>query len=238
MSTQTEAPSTGSRKGLLALGTLPVACTVIVAINGLYIFLVALGNITDFDTNQAFVQHVLAMDTINFGAGEGVNIDQDVAWRAIESPLIQNIAYIGVIIWETLAAVVLLASVWLWLRAVRARRGNVAQQGPARQPFAHGILFGLTNPKAYPVAVATFTALLSSRAELLTWAMLPWLIVLSFVGGAAAYVILIGVVGAGHVRALYQRHELLITRLCGVMFIGFAISALMHALPGLLASIR
>ena len=121
MSTQTEAPSTGSRKGLLALGTLPVACTVIVAINGLYIFLVALGNITDFDTNQAFVQHVLAMDTINFGAGEGVNIDQDVAWRAIESPLIQNIAYNGVIIWETLAAVVLLASVWLWLRAAKTR---------------------------------------------------------------------------------------------------------------------
>ena len=46
-----------------------------------------------------------------------------------------------------------------------------AQQGPARQPFAHGIFFGLTNPKAYPVAVATFTALLSSRAELLeSWA--------------------------------------------------------------------
>ena len=125
---------------------------------------------------------------------------------------------------------------WLGLRAVRAQPGNEARQGPARQPFAHGILFGLTNPKAYPVAVATFTALLSSRAELLTWAMLPWLIVLSFVGGAAAYMILIGVVGAGHVRALYQRHELLITRLCGVMFIGFAISALMHALPGLLAS--
>lgn len=121
MATQATAPSTGSRKGLLSLGTLPVACTVIVAINGLYIFLVALGNITDFDTNQAFVQHVLAMDTINFGAGEGVNIDQDVAWRAIESPFIQNVAYIGVIIWETLTAVVLLASVWLWLRAAKTR---------------------------------------------------------------------------------------------------------------------
>ncbi|MES2868730.1 MAG: LysE family transporter [Pseudomonadota bacterium] len=123
---------------------------------------------------------------------------------------------------------------WLGLRAVRAQRSSTAQQGPARRPFAHGIVFGLTNPKAYPVAVATFTALLSSRAEMLTWAMLPWLIVLSFVGGAAAYAILVGIVGAGHVRALYQRHELLITRLCGVMFIGFAISALMHALPGLL----
>lgn len=126
---------------------------------------------------------------------------------------------------------------WLGVRAVRAQPSRGGQQGPARQPFAHGIFFGLTNPKAYPVAVATFTALLSSRAELLTWTMLPWLIALSFVGGAAAYVILVAIVGAGRVRALYQRHELLITRLCGVMFIGFAISALAHALPGLWMSL-
>lgn len=126
---------------------------------------------------------------------------------------------------------------WLGVRAVRAQPSRGGQQGPARQPFAHGIFFGLTNPKAYPVAVATFTALLSSRAELLTWTMLPWLIALSFVGGAAAYAILVAIVGAGHVRALYQRHELLITRLCGVMFIGFAISALAHALPGLWMSL-
>ena len=126
---------------------------------------------------------------------------------------------------------------WLGLRAVRARRSSdEVPQGPARQPFWHGILFGLTNPKAYPVAVATFTALLSSRAELLHWSMLPWLIVLSFVGGLMAYAILIGIVGARQVRMLYQRHELLITRLCGVMFIGFAINALAHALPGLVTN--
>lgn len=64
--------------------------------------------------------------------------------------------------------------------------------------------------------------------------MLPALIALSFIGGALAYAILIGVVGAQRVRTVYQRNELLITRLCGVMFIGFAINALMHALPGLL----
>ena len=45
------------------------------------------------------------------------------------------------------------------------------------------------------------------RAELLTWEMLPWLIALSFVGGAMAYAILVGIVGAGHVRALYQRTD-------------------------------
>lgn len=64
----------------------------------------------------------------------------------------------------------------------------------------------------------------------------PWLIFLSFVGGIAAYAILIGIVGTRRIRKLYQRHELAITRMCGVMFIGFAANALLHAVPGLLAN--
>ena len=161
----------------------------------------------------------------------------DVIWCSTALIAIVGAREFGSTAFNVLGLISGLYLFWLGLRAVRAKSGSVARQGPARQPFTHGIFFGLTNPKAYPVAVATFTALLSSRAELLTWAMLPWLIALSFVGGALAYAILVGVVGAGQVRALYQRHELLITRLCGVMFIGFAISALMHALPGLLQAI-
>lgn len=161
----------------------------------------------------------------------------DVIWCSTALIAIVGARKFGSTAFNVLGLISGLYLFWLGIRAVRAQSSGGARQGPARQPFAHGILFGLTNPKAYPVAVATFTALLSSRAELLTWAMLPWLIALSFVGGALAYMILVGIVGAGHVRALYQRHELLITRLCGVMFIGFAISALMHALPGLLRTI-
>ena len=161
----------------------------------------------------------------------------DVIWCSTALIAIVGAREFGSTAFNVLGLISGLYLFWLGLRAVLAKSGSVARQGPARQPFTHGIFFGLTNPKAYPVAVATFTALLSSRAELLTWAMLPWLIALSFVGGALAYAILVGVVGAGQVRALYQRHELLITRLCGVMFIGFAISALMHALPGLLRTI-
>lgn len=82
----------------------------------------------------------------------------------------------------------------------------------------------------------TALSLLSSRAELLHWSMLPWLILLSFLGGIAAYAILIGIVGAWQVRALYQRYELAITRVCGVMFIGFAVNALLHAVPGLITN--
>lgn len=161
----------------------------------------------------------------------------DVIWCSTALIAIVGAREIGSTAFNVLGVLSGLYLFWLGVRAIRVKRGSAdAAPGPARQPFWHGILFGLTNPKAYPVAVATFTALLSSRAELLTWSMLPWLIVVSFLGGLAAYAILIGIVGARQVRTVYQRHEVLITRLCGLMFIGFAVNALLHALPGLMPS--
>jgi predicted small integral membrane protein len=100
----------------LNLGTLPVAAAVLVALNGLYVLIVAFGNITDFGTNQAFVHHVLSMDTTNFGKPQGTDLDPNVMWRAITSPVIQNIAYVVLIAWEVATAVVLVVSVVLWIR--------------------------------------------------------------------------------------------------------------------------
>ena len=99
------------------LGSLPVAVAVLVAANALYILLVAVGNITDYGTNFAFVQHVLSMDTTNFGATPGADLDPDVMRRSITDPTVWNIAYIGVIVWESLAAVVLVVAAVAWLRA-------------------------------------------------------------------------------------------------------------------------
>lgn len=98
------------------LGTLPVAAAVLVFLNGLYILIVAFGNITDFGTNREFVQHVLSMDTTNFGAEPGTDLDDDVMWRAIENETIQDIAYVGLIAWESTTALVLLAATALWVR--------------------------------------------------------------------------------------------------------------------------
>jgi predicted small integral membrane protein len=99
------------------LGSLPFAVAVLVAANALYILLVAVGNITDYGTNFAFVQHVLSMDTTNFGATPGSDLDPDVMWRSITDPTVWNIAYIGVIVWESLAAIVLVVAAVAWLRA-------------------------------------------------------------------------------------------------------------------------
>ncbi|AZC16871.1 MULTISPECIES: LysE family translocator [Pseudomonas] len=161
----------------------------------------------------------------------------DVVWCSTALVAIVGAREIGSEAFNILGFLSGLYLFWLGLRAIRSKGGSADNpQGAARNPFWHGILFGLTNPKAYPVAVATFTALLSSRAEMLSWSMLPGLIALSFLGGLAAYAILIGIVGARQVRGWYQRHELAITRVCGVMFIGFAVNALVHAVPGLVGN--
>ena len=158
----------------------------------------------------------------------------DVLWCSTALVAIVGARQIGSSVFDILGVISGLYLGWLGWRALRSQPGKGAEQCAVRRPFWHGVVFGLTNPKAYPVAVATFTALLSSRAEALDWSMLPALIALSFLGGLLAYLILIVLVGAQQVRTLYMRYELWITRACGVMFIGFALNALMHAVPGLI----
>ncbi|MFD2467827.1 DUF2165 domain-containing protein [Amycolatopsis silviterrae] len=83
------------------LGTLSAAATVLTGMTAVQMTLVAVGNITDFGTNQEFVRHVLAMDT-TFQS-------PNMMWRAITNPGIADAAYIAIIVWEALTALVLIA---------------------------------------------------------------------------------------------------------------------------------
>ncbi|MFJ3040953.1 DUF2165 domain-containing protein [Streptomyces tendae] len=103
--------------------TLLLASTVLTAVLALYIALVALGNITDFDNNQQYVRHVLAMDT--------TFKDDDLMWRAITSKGLQDAAYVAIIVWEAAAALVLIWATWLWIRR---------QHAPARRFTTYGTL--------------------------------------------------------------------------------------------------
>ncbi|MFI5794057.1 DUF2165 domain-containing protein [Streptomyces sp. NPDC051677] len=98
-----------------ATRALPLAATLLTGTVALYMLLVAFGNITDFGTNQQFVQHVLAMDT--------TFKDDDLMWRAVTSKGLQDTAYVAIIAWETVAGLVLAAGTWFWARQdlIRAR---------------------------------------------------------------------------------------------------------------------
>jgi predicted small integral membrane protein len=100
---------------IVRLGSLPAAIAVLVAINALYLLLVAFGNITDFGTNRPFVHHVLEMDTTNFGAPEGEGLDADVMWRSIENNRLQDAVYVAIIAWETMTGLVLLLAMLAWI---------------------------------------------------------------------------------------------------------------------------
>ncbi|MFI0816054.1 DUF2165 domain-containing protein [Streptomyces sp. NPDC021098] len=110
--------------------TLALVSAVLTGTMALYIALVAFGNITDFGTNQQFVRHVLAMDT--------TFKDEDLMWRAITSTALQDAAYIAIIVWETLAALVLIASTALWCVSLRGGSGDGARR--ARRAGTVGLL--------------------------------------------------------------------------------------------------
>jgi predicted small integral membrane protein len=110
----------GASRYLARLGTLPVAATVLTAIAALYYLLVAFTNWTDFGTNQAFVHHVFEMDT--------TFRDPDLTWRAVNSDGLQNVAYVGVIVWESLIALVLVWATVQWVRGLRGGGFDAARR--------------------------------------------------------------------------------------------------------------
>lgn len=71
----------------------------------LFASLVAFGNITDYGTNFAFVRHVFLMDTIF--------PDATITYRAIQSPWLHQVGYVGIIALETLTAVL------CWIGGIR-----------------------------------------------------------------------------------------------------------------------
>ncbi len=90
---------------------------------------VAFGNITDYDTNFVFVQHVLSMDT--------VFPRSSITWRAISSPALHHVAYAIIIAAEALTAVL------CWIGAARLLQQLRAPAGAFNRAKAFSIA-GLT----------------------------------------------------------------------------------------------
>lgn len=119
---------------------------------------------------------------------------------------------------------------WLGWRAMTARRTAEGRLDVGvRRPLARGLIFGLSNPKSYPVTLSVFTALLASDLAALDLGSAPYFLAACFAGFLAADAVLIWLVGTRLVRGLYQRYEIWIVRATGVLFIGFAVNTLIHA---------
>jgi predicted small integral membrane protein len=103
----------------------------LVLLIGLYALIVGADNIVDYGVNFAFVQHVMAMDTIF--------PDNTLTWRAVTSPPLHHAAYGLIIASELLTALLCIAgAVRLWI----ARNASGKQFQWAKQLGIAGLVCG------------------------------------------------------------------------------------------------
>lgn len=181
---------------------------------------------------------------LGIGAGQGRkagaffmsgHLVGDIIWSSLALVAIVGAKTLGTFVFDLLGLLCGFYLAWIGWSAVTAKpRADGKTLLNVDRPFRRGLIFGVTNPKGYPVALATFTALVAGSAGALTFNALPLLITVSLAGFITADIILIGIIGAGVVRRFYRAHERLIVRCSGVLFMGFAAQALWHATPGLL----
>lgn len=100
---------------------------------GLYMFVVCFNNITDYDSNAAFVKKVLGMSEVYSPANTG--------WRAINSPFLQKALYLLIITLEGMTSFLLLKGSWNMLvnYTSSAEHFNHAKRWPKT-----GLLLGFT----------------------------------------------------------------------------------------------
>ena len=186
---------------------------------------------------------VLALMGISAGQGRGAAtrfvtglLAGDAVWAALALAAIIGAQSIGTLVFDVLGLLCGFYLLWLGFAALRARpAGADAPLVTPSRPLLRGLAFGITNPKGYPVAVATFTALLSAQSAALHWGLLPVLVAAAVLGSFLAYGILVALTGLAPMRRLYRRHEASIVRASGLIFVGFGLHALAQSVPGLLA---
>lgn len=101
---------------------------VMVAGTAAYALIVAFGNITDYGSNFAFIQHVMSMDTTFPG--------NHLMYRAIANPILHHAAYIAIIAGEALTGLLLARGAWgLW----RVRNASAAEFAAAKRSVALGL---------------------------------------------------------------------------------------------------
>lgn len=105
----------------------------LVASVALFAFMVGLNNVVDYDSNFAFVVHVLSMDTTFDGNA--------LMWRAIETPWVHHIAYWLIIVAEFLTSAL---CAWGALAMVRARAASDEAFQASKTMATLGLITGIS----------------------------------------------------------------------------------------------
>jgi threonine/homoserine/homoserine lactone efflux protein len=153
----------------------------------------------------------------------------DVTWGALAFAAIIGASRIGATLFQLLGFGCGAYLIYLGLKAMTSKAEEGAPAVGSRCPLIAGMAFGLTNPKAYPVAVALFTAIAAPFAGSLTFADAPKLMAAAFVGFLAGDLTLIFAAGLPAVRRFFLRHGVIVTRIVGALFVAFGAKSIYDA---------
>ncbi len=178
----------------------------------------------------------LALFTLSAAKGRGAgarfvcgHLAGDVTWGALAFAAIIGVKQVGAIFFQILGAGCGLYLIVLGLRAVLTKTDQPPRPIGVGRPLLTGMAFGLTNPKAYPVAVAMFGAIVAPYVGELHFADAPQLLAAAFAGFLAADATLIFAAGLPSVRRFFLRNGVVVTRIVGLIFIAFGGKSLFDA---------
>jgi threonine/homoserine/homoserine lactone efflux protein len=156
----------------------------------------------------------------------------DLLWGTLALAAIIGVNQIGAIVFEALGLCCGVFLIWLGLKAIFGASTAQGTAVGASRPLATGVIFGLTNPKAYPVSVAMFTALTAGFAGQMHWSDAPYLMVSAFAGFISANILLVFWAGLPAVRRFILSHGQSVTRAVGVIFVLFGCKSVTDAALG------
>ncbi|MEL6818987.1 MAG: LysE family transporter [Pseudomonadota bacterium] len=108
----------------------------------------------------------------------------DLAWTILAISAIIGVSQAGPLLFDILGLVCGAYLIWLGIKALRSQRA--AADTIVDVPWKSGIIFGFTNPKAYPFALAMFTAVFARFEDAVTFQNAVPLVLAAFLGFCVA----------------------------------------------------
>ncbi len=147
----------------------------------------------------------------------GCHLLGDLVWTILAISAIIGVSQAGPLLFDVLGLACGVYLIWLGVKALRIHSSKAG--AIVDVPWKSGLIFGFTNPKAYPFALTMFTAVFARFEDAMTFQNTVPLVLAAFLGFCVATLGVVLWTGLPVTRRIFARHNRLITRAIGVVFI-------------------
>ncbi|MEM9130135.1 MAG: LysE family transporter [Pseudomonadota bacterium] len=166
----------------------------------------------------------------------GCHLVGDLFWAVAAILAVIGLSKAGSVFFDLLGMVCGLYLIYLGIKALRAK-GHGAT-AVVSDPARAGLIFGFTNPKAYPFSLALFTTVVARVEGDITFAVAFPLMAVVFFGFVTATLLVVFWTGLPAIRRMFVRYGVWITKAIGALFVALGAKSLTDASAGVLSEFR